>query len=198
MPESPQEGRALDSTSVSLLRRLHSDDREIAWERFVELYAPLIYHWTLKTGLSGHDAADCVQDVLATLVEKLRTFKYDPSKSFRAWLRTVTRNKCRDAMRKRATIAQGAVPLNPEDAASPNDTELFTDRDYQLYVVQRAMEVMQAEFETSTWQACWSQVIEGKSAAEVAQQLNLSENAVYLAKSRVLRRLRDELEDLLD
>ncbi len=188
----------MDSTSLSLLGRLQSGDKEIAWERFVELYAPLIFHWIRKTGLSGHDAADCVQDVLALLVVKLPTFTYDPRKSFRAWLRTVTLNKCRDAIRRGATIAQNTVPLTPEDAESPDDIALFTDRDYRLFVVQRALEVMRTDFETRTWRACWSQVVEGKSAAEVAQQLNLSENAVYLAKSRVLRRLRDELEGFLD
>lgn len=164
----------------------------------MELYAPLIYHWSLKTGLSGDDAADCVQDVLALLVHKLPTFTYDPNKSFRAWLRTVTLNKCRDALRKGATIGQAAGPLGPEDAQSPDDVALFTDRDYQLFVVQRALEVMQAEFESTTWRACWCQVIEEKPAAQVARELNLSENAVYLAKSRVLRRLRDELDGLLD
>jgi len=76
----------MDSTSVSLLRRLHSGEKEIGWERFVDLYSPLIYHWTLRAGLPGRDAADCVQDVLTLLVEKLPTFTYDPRKSFRAWL----------------------------------------------------------------------------------------------------------------
>ena len=188
----------MNSTSVSLLRRLHTDEKEIAWERFVELYAPLIYHWTLRAGLPGSQAADCVQDVLTLLVDKLPTFSYDPKKSFRAWLRTVTVNKCRDTLRHNATVAQSASPLQPDDAVAPDGVELFTDQEYQRSLVHRALELMQTEFEPNTWQACWKQVVSGESASAVAQQLGMTENAVYLAKSRVLRRLRDELDGLMD
>ena len=188
----------MDSTSVSLLRRLHTNEREIAWERFVELYAPLIYHWTLRAGLPGHEAADCVQDVLTLLVDKLPTFAYDPKKSFRAWLRTVTVNKCRDTLRHNATAARSTVPLKPDDAVAPDGVELFTDQEYRRSLVHRALELMQREFEPNTWQACWEQVVSGESASAVAQQLEMTENAVYLAKSRVLRRLRDELDGLMD
>jgi RNA polymerase sigma-70 factor (ECF subfamily) len=188
----------MDSTSVSLLRRLHTEEREIAWERFVELYAPLIYHWTLRAGLPGSDAADCVQDVLALLVEKLPTFTYNPEQSFRAWLRTVTVNKCRDILRRNAGVAYRAVPLEPDDAVSPDGTKLFTDEEYQRSLVHRALEVMQTDFEPNTWQACWELVTSGDSVSQVARRLGMTENAVYLAKSRVLRRLREELEELLD
>ncbi len=153
----------MDSTSVSLLRRLHTDEKEVAWERFVELYAPLIYHWTLRTGLSGDDAADCVQDVLTLLVDKLPTFTYDPKKSFRAWLRTVTVNKCRDAFRRNATVANATVPLKPQDALTVDGVELFTDQEYMRALVHRSLELMQTEFETNTWKACWAQVVEGES-----------------------------------
>lgn len=188
----------MDSTSVSLLRRLNSAEREIAWERFVELYAPLIYHWSLRAGLSASGAADCVQDVLALLVEKLPTFTYDPARSFRGWLRTVTFNRCRDLLRRSAGVAHSTVPLEPEDAIAPNNIELFTDDEYQRALVHRAMEVMQNEFEPRTWQACWEAVTSGDSVGQIAERLGMSENAVYLAKSRVLRRLREELHDLLD
>jgi RNA polymerase sigma-70 factor, ECF subfamily len=189
---------SMDSTSVSLLRRLHSDEREIAWERFVDLYAPLIYHWTLRAGLTRSDAAECVQDVLLLLVEKLPTFTYDPAKSFRAWLRVVTLNKCRDLLRRNASAAYRALPLGPKDAVVPDGVELFTDEEYQHSLVHRALEVMQAEFEPNTWRACWELVTSGESVSQVAQRLGMSENAVYLAKSRVLRRLRKELEILVD
>ena len=145
----------MDSTSVSLLRRLHTDEKEIAWERFVELYAPLIYHWTLRAGLSGDDAADCVQNVLKVLVDQLPTFIYDPKKNFRAWLRTVTVNKCRDTLRHNATVVQSAIRLGLEDAVSADGVELFTDQEYHRSLVHRAMELMQTEFEPKTWQACW-------------------------------------------
>ena len=188
----------MDSTSVSLLRRLHTDEKEIAWERFVELYAPLIYHWTLRAGLSGDDAADCVQNVLTVLVDQLPTFIYDPKQSYRAWLRTVTVNKCRDTLRHNATVVQSAIRLGPEDAVSADAVELFSDQEYHRSLVHRAMELMQTEFEPKTWQACWGQVVAGETSSVVAQRLGMTENAVYLAKSRVLRRLRDELDGLMD
>ncbi|MBT6155195.1 MAG: sigma-70 family RNA polymerase sigma factor [Planctomycetaceae bacterium] len=188
----------MDSTSVSLLRRLHTDEKEIAWKRFVELYAPLIYHWTLRAGLSDDDAADCVQDVLTLLVDKLPTFAYDPKKSFRAWLRTVTVNKCRETHRRNATVAKSTDPLKPDDAVSPDGVEGFTDQEYQRSLVHRALELMQREFEPNTWQACWKHVVSGDSASVIAQQLGMTRNAVYVAKSRVLRRLRDELDGLMD
>ena len=188
----------MDSTSVSLLRRLKTDEREVAWERFVDLYAPLIYHWALRSGVSASDAADCVQDVLAVLVDKLPTFEYDPKKSFRAWLRTVTFNKSRDMFRQNTSPVNRTVSLEPGDAVSPDSIDLFTDEEYQHAVVQRALAIMQAEFEPNTWRACWEHVTSGDSAARIAERLGSTENAVYLAKSRVLRRLREELDGLMD
>jgi RNA polymerase sigma-70 factor (ECF subfamily) len=139
-----------------------------------------------------------MQEVLALLVEKLPTFTYDPQQSFRAWLRTVTVNKCRDLLRKNTTAAARSVPLESGDAFLPDPMELFTDEEYQQSLVQRALEVMQTEFEPKTWKACWELVTSGDTASAVAQRLGMTENAVYLAKSRVLRRLRQELDVLLD
>jgi hypothetical protein len=82
----------MDSTSISLLRRLRQPNQEAAWQRFVDLYAPLIFHWSKNQGLTPTDASDLVQDVLAIVVEKLPEFEYDPQRRFRGWLRTVTVN----------------------------------------------------------------------------------------------------------
>src|SRR5438552_17277524 len=81
--------RSMYTTPVSLLERLHQPAADEAWQRFVKLYTPLLYHWACRVGLQGADAADLVQDVLTLLVQKLPEFKYDSQKSFRAWLRTV-------------------------------------------------------------------------------------------------------------
>jgi len=81
------------TTSVSLLERLRQPGDQEAWSRFVRRYSPHIYDWARRQGLSAEDAADLVQEVFALLVQKMPDFKYDPHKSFRAWLRTVTRNK---------------------------------------------------------------------------------------------------------
>jgi len=175
--------------------RLRRPDEERAWVQFVDLYTPLLFHWTLRLGLQEPDAADLVQDVFLVLSQKLRTFTYDTQKSFRAWLKTVLLNKWRD--RRRATL-----PMAPDgaldDVAAPDDAGAFDEAEYRGYLVGRALEVMRAEFQPATWQACWEHVVAGRPAAEVAEQLGLTVNAVYLAKSRVLRRLREELQGLLD
>lgn len=188
----------MNSTSVSLLERLGSADRERAWSRFLELYAPLIYHWTLRAGLAPHDAPDCVQEVLATLVEKLPAFRYDPQGSFRAWLRAITVNKCRDFGRRNAAASRRTTELAVGDALAPDGSDLFSEEEYRRALVHRAFELMQSEFEPKTSRACWEHIVTGDPARVVGERLGMSENAVYLARSRVLKRLREELAGLLD
>lgn len=187
----------MDSTSVSLLRRLHSAENEIAWERFVELYAPLIYHWGKTQGLTATDATDLVQEVMAVLVVKLPEFQYDPKRRFRGWLRRITVNKAKDFHRRNSVRpSQGHEEIQQVTVAS--DVDLFEEAEYRSFLVNRALALMQAEFRDEIWQACWKQTAEGRKAADVAQELGIPLNVVYLAKSRVLGRLREELEGLLD
>ncbi len=187
----------MPSTIISLLQRLTDKTQSSyrgAWEEFVRLYTPLLLHWAHRLGLQEHDASDLVQEVLLLLVRKLSAFRHDPRKSFRGWLRTVLLNKWRDG---RATVTP--VPLEGEaEPAAPADAQALEEREYRLYVLGRALRLMQAEFEPATWQACWDTVVCDRPAAEVAEGLGLSVNAVYLAKSRVLARLRRDLEGFLD
>lgn len=187
----------MHTTPPSLLERLRQPDSQEAWTRFVKLYTPLIYYWARRAGLQQPDAADLVQDVFALLVQKLPKFNYDHSRSFRNWLRTVTLNKWRENWRRRkATPPSGSSGLS--DIAVPDNVEAFTDAEYRRHVVEQALEMMKTEFHPTTWQACWEHVVSGKSAAEVASQLNLTEGAVRAAKFRVLCRLRQELAGMLD
>lgn len=191
--------RDMDSTSVSLLKRLREPNAGSAWQRFVDLYAPLIYHWGLHQGLSSADAADLVQEVLALLVVKLPTFEYDPSRRFRGWLRTMTVNKARDLHRRNAVnpLVGQAQTLSLQEKAIAS-LDLFEEAEYQSFLVNRALELMRSEFREETWRACWLLVVEGKKARDVAKELGLSLNSVYLAKSRVLGRLREELAGLIE
>jgi RNA polymerase sigma-70 factor (ECF subfamily) len=193
----PETGR-VDTTSASLLERLQLSADQAAWSRFVDLYTPLIYSWARQLGLQEADSADLVQEVFALLVEKMPSFVYDRRRSFRAWLRTVTLNKYRDRCRRRAArpaeLTGQPPPEVPDQAVWPSAGEA---EDTQR-LVARALELMQAEFAPTTWKACWEFVVAGRPAAEVAAQLGISENAVHLAKGRVLRRLRRELQGLLD
>ncbi len=187
----------MDSTSISLLQRLRKSNQEAAWERFVNLYAPLIFHWGKSQGFNGSDAADLVQEVMAILVAKLPEFEYDPKRSFRSWLKTVTVNKARDLFRREA-----ARPTSNESSlkhvAVADNVDLFGESEYRRYLVGRSLKLMQAEFRESTWKACWMHVVEGKSAAVVADELGLTANAVYVAKSRIFKRLREEFADLMN
>src|SRR5687767_5284737 len=91
----------MSTTSFSLLARLRRPGDEIAWQRFVSLYTPLLYHWCKSAGLNGGDAEDLVQDIFAALIQKLPEFEYDRKLSFRGWLRTIVVNRCRDRHRRR-------------------------------------------------------------------------------------------------
>jgi RNA polymerase sigma-70 factor (ECF subfamily) len=134
--------------------------------------------------------------VFCVLVRKLPSFQYDPSKSFRSWLRTVLQNTWRN--RRRQKIAEPRDDLDLLPPQKSDEVAELEEAEYRQHLVARAAELMQAEFEPSTWQACWQFVVVGRPAAEVATELGLTVNAVYLAKSRVLARLRRELEGLLD
>jgi RNA polymerase sigma-70 factor (ECF subfamily) len=186
----------MNTTPVSLLERLRLDDPRAAWDRFVRLYTPLLSHWARKLGLQGPEADDLVQEVFTLLVQKLPEFRYDPAKRFRAWLWTVTVNKHRERLRRRSLAAGGPAAL--EEVSVPDASEAVGEADYQQYLVKRAVQLMQDEFQPATWKAFWECVVAGRPGAEVAAELGVTENAVYLAKGRVLRRLREELAGLLD
>jgi RNA polymerase sigma-70 factor (ECF subfamily) len=186
----------MHTTSFSLLERLRQPGETQAWERFVSLYTPLLYYWARKTGVQEADVVDLVQDVFALLLQKLPEFVHDGRRSFRAWLRTVTLNKWRERCRRWAPPIDPDTPL--AEVAAADDAEGFWEAEYRERLVGRALEIMQAEFQPATWQACWQHVVEGRPAAEVAAGLGISANAVYLAKARVLRRLHQELDGLLD
>jgi RNA polymerase sigma-70 factor (ECF subfamily) len=188
----------MHTTPVSLLQRLRQPAEPAAWERFVELYTPLLYFWARRRmGLPAEEAADLVQDVFALLLQKLPEFTYDQHKGFRAWLRTVMLNKWREHRRRRgvATVQAGDALA---DVAAPHCAGDLEEAEYRRHLVLRALQLMQAEFQPVTWKACWAYVVDGRAVEDVAAELGITTNAVYLAKSRVLRRLREEFAGLFN
>ena len=183
---------------MSLLARLKQPAAEDGWRRFVDLYTPLLFHWVRGLGVRGADTADVVQEVFTVLVQKLPEFNYDRNGSFRAWLRTVTQNKCHDRLRKIVASNAAEVTLDVVEPEQQGEAERFAEEEYCTVLAQKGLQLMQNEFDTNTWKACWESVACGRSAADVGRELDMSLNAVYLAKSRVLRRLREELDGLLD
>jgi RNA polymerase sigma-70 factor (ECF subfamily) len=188
----------MNTTPVSLLERLRRPGEQEAWSRFVKLYTPLLYYWARRTGAQPPDAADLVQDVFTLLLQKLPEFTYDRHQSFRGWLRTVTLNKWRDHRKRRRPPLAGAEEAALEELPGPDGADVFEEQEYRQHLVSRALQVMRADFQDTTWKACWEHVVSGRPAAEVAAELGISAGAVYAAKFRVLGRLREELEGLLD
>jgi len=187
----------MDSTSISLLQRIRRPDDDMSWQRFVNLYTPMIYRWGCDIGLPQTDAADMVQDVFVKILHAMPTFEYDMNGSFRAWLKTVTVNCGRDFLRRRVTREASLRNGNTATAVAVDHVEFISTSEYNDLLTRRALHCMQSEFEPITWKACWQFVVEGRSAADVAESLGITPNAVYLAKSRVLRRLRSELSGLI-
>jgi RNA polymerase sigma-70 factor (ECF subfamily) len=188
----------IHTTPPTLLDRLRVAPDETAWRQFVHLYTPLLFYWARRSGETDHDAADLVQDVFVALMQTLPTFQYDrDGGKFRSWLRTLTINKLRDRKRRDVRLGKALASL-PVESELPDIAETFWQAEYQQELTRRALQLMQAEFTPTTWKACWETVVEGRPADEVARELGVSENAVYIAKCRVLRRLRQELNGLVD
>ena len=183
----------MQTTSPSLLVELRLPDPSEAWARFVRLYSPILYTWARHLGLQHADAADLVQDVFTTLVQKLPTFNYDSHKRFRGWLWTVTRNKWREKHRRRALPLDRQQPLE----ALAADGDSLEEAEFRRHLLARLVPAVQERFQPATWQAFWGHVVEEKPAAQVAAELGLSVAAVYKAKLRVLSRLHRELADLI-
>src|SRR5262249_43303770 len=138
------------------------------------------------------------QDVFATLVEKMPTFEHDLSRSFRAWLRTVTHNRWRDHCRRKAAALRGGNEAGLEEIAVPDATQAIFEAEYHQHVLRQALGVTPVELEAPPSKACVGLVPEGKPAAVIAAELNVTPVAVYSAKARVLRRLRQEFDGLLE
>ncbi len=188
----------MESTSPSLLDRVVNGNDDAAWGRFVEIYSPVLLHWCKRLNLSDADAADLTQNVFVILYEQLPHFRYDADRSFRAWLKTILMNAWRNLLRRRQNESLGDNPGSPDLILESDPRVAIDDEEHRQFLVQQALRVMQSEFEPKTWKACWEFVFCDRSAAEVAKELEMTENAVYLAKSRVLRVLRQELKCFLD
>lgn len=191
-------------TSPSLVARVQQNDAA-AWGRLVEVYSPLVYTWCRQHGLSSHDAADVMQETFRAVHRGIGKFRRERAgDSFRGWLWTITRNKVRDHFRKQAarpspaggTDAQMRLAELPEEEP-PTDPSVAAS-DGQGSPFYGALQVVQAEFEDRTWQAFWKAVVDEQPTAGIAEDLGMTVNAVRLAKSRVLRRLRSELEGLVE
>lgn len=193
----------MSSVSSTLLDQLRTGRPE-AWRRFVRLYSPLIYRWCRRADLAAEDSADVLQEVLLAVMLHLPGFHRDtPRDSFSGWLAAITRNKVRDHYRRRQgrAEARGGTTAQRQMAEVPQSPELSEasiqpDAESEAWLSRRALETIRAEFEPRTWDAFWRTAVDGRSPADVAAELQMSVPAVYMAKSRVLRRLRQVIGEL--
>lgn len=183
-----------DSTPVSLLERLRQPGDAVAWERFVRLYTPLLYHWLRRTGLQEADAADLVQDVLTVLVQKLPEFVYDRGKSFHGWLRTLVLNRWRDLCKRKSLV--GPAGGGVDEIIEPDPLDSFIESEYRGQLALQALRILRTDFQPDTFAAVWDLIVEEVPAETVARKHRLTLGALYAAKCRVLARLRRELDGL--
>lgn len=187
------------ATRESLLIRLEDERDGQAWADFVDLYSPVIYGFARRHGLQDADAADLVQEVLRSVARSI--LKYDRRRGrFRDWLMTVVRRRLSEhwADRQRRTTGSGdsRVQEKLERVASDAGTERLWEQEYQQSAFRFAVARIRDGFEESTWQAFWQTTVEGKTTRQVAQSLDMSEGAVYIARSRVISRLKLEIRAL--
>lgn len=159
------------------------------------MYMPLLYYWARKAGIQESDASDLVQEVFLLLMDKLVDFEYDSRRSFRHWLHTVMRNKWRELRRRKMPQIGG---IDVDEAAIPDPNTDREELEHQRHIVACALEILRPEFPASVWQAFEEYVIHGHAPGEVAARLGIKLGTVYGAKSKVLRRLRQELQGLVE
>jgi RNA polymerase sigma-70 factor (ECF subfamily) len=178
-----------------LVRIRDAGDRE-AWRQFVEVYAPLVYKFARRRGLQDADAADLTQDVLHAVAGASKRLVYDPQRgTFRAWLYTVARNKLRNFILARQRRREDADPELLNEQPAREEVEQW-EREYEQRLFDWAAEQVRGCFHESTWQAFWMTAVEDRGAAEAAARLGISVGAVYIAKSRVLARLREQIQQV--
>jgi RNA polymerase sigma-70 factor (ECF subfamily) len=194
---------ASSATSLSLLERARGQD-QVAWERLVNLYSPLVDRWCREAGLQEADGCNVRQEVFLAVYRKLGDFRRDrPGDTFRGWLRTITHSKLVDHWRAAQTAVPGqggSAALNQllqVPAPEPDSSDRPADTAETNLLYRTVLDMVRHEFQENTWQAFWRVALEEQSPADVAADLQMSVNAVYLAKKRVLDRIRQEFRDLI-
>jgi RNA polymerase sigma-70 factor (ECF subfamily) len=194
-------GAAVEPTPLSLLKKLQEPvpaASEDAWRRFVKLYTPLLMLWARRVGASEQEAPDLVQDVFLVLAREMPRFRHDPAHCFRSWLWTMLVHKWRDRVRHLSARPSLTEEELLDTLACPDHVEVAGEGEYRACLIGRALELMRETLGPDDWRAGREYLVRGRPAGEVAEELGLTVNQVYLAVSRIRRRLRVELEGLLD
>ena len=195
MPRSPL-------TRPSLLFRIRDAEDQHAWSQFVDIYAPLIHRFAHRSGLQDADAADLTQEVLQSVHDAIGRLDYDPQRgTFRSWLFTIARNRIKNFLKRQSRQPQGTGDTEIKQVlenqpAAAKEREASWEEDYEQRIFQWAADQIRSEFQESSWQAFWQTAVAGQPPKQVAATLSISVGAVYVAKSRVLARLKEQIEQL--
>jgi RNA polymerase sigma factor (sigma-70 family) len=189
-------------TRHSLLVRICDPQNEPAWTEFAEIYEPLVYRLARRKGLQHADASDLTQEVLATVAGAINQWDPDPARgSFRAWLSTIARNMAINLLKSEQRRPRGSGDSQikqwlSEQADPDGEMSAVFDQEYRRELFLAAARVVSDQFQPTTWQAFWRTCVEGKDVQQVAIELGISVGNVYVARSRVIARLRKHVETL--
>ena len=188
------------TTRPSLLLRIRDVSDNAAWTQFVDIYTPLIYRYCRSRGLQDEDAADVAQESMRALAQAIGRFEYDPQRGkFRNWLLTVVQSKLHNFLarqhRQPQLAGDTALQLKLDRSAIAAEDTAW-EADYYRHIFNWAAERIRGEFQETTWQAFWRTTVEERDGKTVAESLGLSVGAVYVAKSRVIARLKEEIQTL--
>ncbi len=188
-------------TRISLLGRLQRDPtNQQAWGQFVEQYGRKIYEWCRRWNIQDADAQDITQNVLLKLAVKLREFRYDPGRSFRAWLKTITYHAWSDFVEghRRAGLGSGDSQVGDmlKSIAARDDLVKHLEGEFDRELLQEAMLRVRLRVAPQTWEAFTLTAVEGLSGAEAAQRIPMQVAQVYVAKRRVQKMLQEEVAKL--
>lgn len=204
VPASTVASASAPATRHSLIVKLRDPADSAAWHEFVALYQPLVYRLARRQGLQDADAHDVCQEVFRSVARAIGDYDLDPARgSFRGWLARIARNLLVNFLTRRPYRLRGSGStsvqelLEAQPAADPSATALF-EAEYRRRVFHWAAESVQGEFTPSTWRAFWLTAVDGQAPAAAAAELKVSVGAVYIARSRVLARLRARIQELGD
>ena len=182
-------------TRPTLLVHMRDKSDHVAGGRFVDAYTPMVFGFCRKRGLQPADAADVAQDVMRAVAAALPNFRYEPERGrFRDWLYKVTRSKLNSfaRARNRQPVGSGETAVHEVLAAQPDgDEQDLWEQSWKRHIFDWAAGVVREQCEPTTWQAFWATAVEGRPSKEVAQELGMSTGAVYIARCRVLAKLRE-------
>jgi RNA polymerase sigma-70 factor (ECF subfamily) len=192
----------IPNTRPSLLVRIRDPQDERAWREFLDIYEPLVYRLARRKGFQDADARELTQEVFLAVASAIDRWDPDPTRgSFRGWLFRIARNLMINLLARQRRHPQGTgssdIKRLLEEQAAPvgEDSALF-DRQYKREVFRWAAEQIRGQFRETTWRAFWLSSVEQREIKEVAETLGLTAGAVYIARSRVMARLRETVEGL--